>query len=157
MAVKAIPEGYHSVTPYLYVKGAAAALEFWKTALGAVETVRMAGPDGSIMHGEMKIGDSLLMFAEENDAWGNKSPTTLGGPSGGFCIYLENVDEAFARAVEAGATVKMPVADQFYGDRSGTVVDPFGHVWTLATHTEDLTPEQMEQRMADFMKSMPKA
>jgi len=142
---KPIPDGYHSVTPYLYVRGAAAAIEFWTRAFGAVEMLRLPGPNGVLMHGEVKIGDSILMFAEEMPEWGNKSPQTLGGVTSGYCIYLPDVDAAFARAIAAGATVMRPVADQFYGDRSGTVIDPFGHVWTLATHTKDLTPEQIDQ------------
>lgn len=150
---KPIPDGYHTVTPYLYVKGAADAIEFWKKAFGATEVLRMPGPDGTVMHAEIKIGDSILMLAEEMPEWGNKSPKTLGGPSGGYCIYLNDVDAAFAKAIAAGATVLRPVQDQFYGDRSGTVTDPFGHTWTLATHKEDLTPEQITQRFEEFMKS----
>ncbi|MGC1272923.1 MAG: VOC family protein [Planctomycetaceae bacterium] len=151
MAVQAKPEGYHSVTPYLICKDAASALEFYKTALGATELMRMPGPDGSIMHAEFKIGDSPVMIGEESPAWDAHSPASLGGTPVGLCIYVENCDAVFDRAVAAGATVKKPVADQFYGDRSGTVTDPFGHQWTISTHKEDVPPEQMTQRFDDWM------
>ena len=156
MAVSPIPAGYHSVTPYIYVKSSADAIAFYVKAFGAVETMRLKMPDGSIGHAEIQIGDSRVMLSDENPAWGNKSPTTLGGNSGGFCIYVPDVDAAFATAVAAGATVKMPVSDQFYGDRSGSVIDPFGHTWMIATHKEDMTPDVMQQRMDEFMKSAPK-
>jgi PhnB protein len=151
---KAIPDGYHSVTPYIICRNAAAAIEFYKTALGAVELFRMAGPDGHIVHAEVKVGDSVVMLGEECEAWGAKSPLTLGGTSFGLCIYVENCDAAFAQAVAAGAKVERPVIDQFYGDRSGTVSDPFGHKWTIATHKEDLSPAELQTRMEAFMASM---
>ena len=156
MAVKPIPDGYHSVTPYLYVSGAADALEFWKKAFGAVELFRMPGPGGIISHAEMKIGDSIVMLADENPHFGNKSPKSLGSASCGFAIYTQDADAMFAKAVAAGATVMRPMADQFYGDRSGTVVDPFGHIWTVATHKEDLTPAQIDERFAAGTKSQKK-
>ena len=152
--VKPIPDGYHSITPYLYLSSSAKAIEFYKNAFDAEEVLRLPMPDGSIAHAEVKIGDSIVMMSDENPQWGTKGPTTLGGTSAGFAIYLPDVDKAFAKAIAAGATVMRPVQDQFYGDRSGTVVDPFGHTWTLATHTQDLTPEQMKKNMDEWMKSM---
>jgi PhnB protein len=156
MPAKPIPDGYHSVTPYLYVSGAADALEFWKKAFGTTELLRMPGPNGTLSHAEVKIGNSIIMFADEHPDFGNKSPKTLGGVSGGFMIYTEDADAMFAKAVAAGATVFRPLADQFYGDRSGTVTDPFGHVWTIATHKEDLTPAQIDERFAAWMASQKK-
>ena len=150
MATKAtrfIPEGYHSVTPYLYVRGAAQALEFFKRAFNATELFRMPMPDGRLGHSEFRIGDSILMMADELPDSGVKGPQTLGGTSIGIALYVEDCDALFRRAVEAGAKVERPLADQFYGDRSGTVIDPFGHKWTIATHIEDVTPAEMDQRM----------
>ena len=152
MPVKPIPEGYHTVTPYLYVRGAAAAIDFYKRAFGAAELFRMAGPDGCIMHAEIKIGNSPIMLADEFPEMGARGPQSLGGVSSSILLYVEDVDARFARAVEAGARVQRPVKDQFYGDRSGTLEDPFGHVWTLATHTEDVTSAEMERRAAEAMK-----
>jgi PhnB protein len=152
MSVPHTPAGYHTVTPYLTVKDAGAAIEFYKTALGAVEVVRMAGPDGCVMHAEVKIGDSFVMLGEENPHWGAKSPLSLGGSPVGMCLYDPDVDARFAAAVAAGAKVVKPLQDQFYGDRSGTVVDPFGHLWTLATHIEDVAPDEMERRFEAEMK-----
>ena len=154
MPVSAIPAGYHSITPYLTVVGVPQAIEFYKAAFGAVEGVRLDMPDGSVAHAELKIGDSHIMMGEENPAWGNKSPHTLGGTPAGCMLYVEDCDAVFAKAVELGARAEMPVSDQFYGDRSGTVFCPFGHKWTIATHIEDLTPDQMKQRMDDWVKSM---
>lgn len=153
MAVKAIPDGYTPVTPYLYVRCSAEAIDFYAKAFGATEICRMPMPDGTIGHAEIDINGAKVMMADENPQWGNKSPTSLGGISGGYCLYVEDVDTVFAQAVAAGGTVKMLVADQFYGDRSGTVIDPFGHQWTIATHKEDLTPEQMKERMDAWAKS----
>ena len=155
MSVKPIPDEYHTVTPYLYVHDSAAAIAFYVTAFGATEVMRVPGPGGSVMHAEIQIGTSRVMMADENPEWGNKSPRTLGGTSAGYCLYVEDVDAVFARAVAAGATVKRPVADQFYGDRSGTVTDPFGHMWTISTHTEDVAPEEMRARMDAMMKGQP--
>ena len=148
MAVKPIPDGYHSVTPYLIVRGAADAIAFYVKAFGAVEIVRMPGPGGKIMHAELKIGDSFVMLADEAPEFMAVGPQTLNGTSVGLCVYLEDVDAAAAKAVAAGAIVERPVIDQFYGDRSGTFRDPFGHKWTLATHKEDVTPEEMKARIA---------
>lgn len=153
MAVKPIPDGYHSVTPYLHVPSAAEAIAFYAKAFGATELFRLSMPGGGVAHAEVRIGDSCVMMADENPEWGNKSPRTLGGTSGGYMIYVPDVDAAFDRAVAAGATVVTPVADQFYGDRSGSVLDPFGHKWTLATHVEDIPPDEMKARMDAWMTS----
>ena len=152
MSVKHIPAGYHTATPYLVIKGAAAAIDYYKKAFGATEVVRMAGPDGSIMHAEIKIGDSMIMLGEENPQMGATAPTSLGGSPVGLCLYVPDVDKRFAGAVAAGATVKKAVQDQFYGDRSGTVVDPYGHLWTIATHIEDVAPDEMNRRFEAEMK-----
>lgn len=144
--VKPIPEGYHSVTPYLIVRGAAKALEFYKQAFGAVELFRMEAPDGRIGHAEIRIGDSPIMLADEHPEMGAKSPETWGGSPVSLMLYVEEVDRVFARAVEVGATVERPLADQFYGDRTGGLKDPFGHVWYVATHIEDVPPEELDRR-----------
>jgi len=146
--VQSIPTGYHTVTPYLIVRNAAAALDFYKKAFGAVELMRFPGPGGKLMHAEMKIGDSPVMLADEMPDEGHVGPQTLGGAAVSLMLYVENVDARFAQAVAAGATVKRAVADQFYGDRTGTLADPFGHVWSLATHKEDVSMEEMQRRMA---------
>ena len=148
--VQPIPEGMHSVTPHLVCSDAAKAIDFYKKAFGAVETARMATPDGKIMHAAVKIGDSTVMLVDEFPQWGSLGPNALKGTPVTLHIYLKDVDAAFAKAVDAGATVKMPLEDMFWGDRYGQVTDPFGHVWSMATHTRDLTPEQM----AEGMKSM---
>ncbi|HVT09191.1 MAG TPA: VOC family protein [Polyangia bacterium] len=151
--VKAIPEGYHSVTPYLSIKGAAAAIEFYKKAFGATVEVVMGMPDGRVGHAELKLGDSRIMLADEMPDMPDavaQSPATLGGTTFGLNVYLPDVDTQFQRAVAAGATVKRPVKTQFYGDRSGTLIDPFGHAWTLSTHVEDVSPEEMKRRMAQL-------
>ena len=153
MPVAPVPAGYSTVTPYLTVRGAAKAIEFYQAAFGATEVMRLTGPDGAVGHAEVKIGDSRVMFADENPEWGNRGPETLGGATAGLCVYVPDVDAQFARAVAAGATVMKPVADQFYGDRTGTVIDPFGHVWTLATHIEDVTPAEMQRRMDALMSA----
>jgi PhnB protein len=152
MSVKPIPDGYHTVTPYFTVRDAAAAIEFYKTAFGAVETMRFEMPGGGVAHAEIQIGDSRVMFGDENPQWGNKSPQTLGGTAGGLCLYVEDCDAVFEKALAAGATVMKPMADQFYGDRSGTVIDPFGHAWTVATHKEDVSLDEMKARMAAMMQ-----
>jgi len=146
--VKPIPDGYHTVTSYLMVRNAAAAIEFYKKAFGAVELMRFPGPDGKIMHAEVKIGDSPVMLAEEMPDNGFVGPQSLGGAGVSLLLYVDNVDASFAQAVAAGATVRRPVQDQFYGDRSGTLTDPFGHVWSLSTHIEDVSMAEMKQRMA---------
>lgn len=146
MSVKPIPEGYHSVTPYLIVRGGGEAIEFYKKAFGAVELFRMAAPDGKIGHAEIKIGDSPVMLADEYPEMGYRGPQSLGGSPVSLLIYVEDVDAVFNQAVETGATVKEALQDKFYGDRMGSVVDPFGHVWHLGTHKEDVSPEEMERR-----------
>jgi len=146
--VQPIPAGYHNVTPYLIVRNGAAAIEFYKKAFNAVELMRFPGPGGKIMHAEVKIGDSPVMLADEMPDEGHVGPQTLGGVSVSMMLYVEDVDKQFAQAVTAGATVKRPVQDQFYGDRNGILVDPFGHVWTLGTHKEDLSMDEVKKRMA---------
>ena len=150
MAVAPIPPGYASVTPYLIVRGAAKAIDFYQRAFGAVELFRLDGPDGTLAHAEIKIGNSPVMLADGTS--GYPDPLTLGGSSVSFMVYVPDVDAAFARAIAAGATAKRPVADQFYGDRTGTLADPFGHVWSLATHVEDVAPEEMDRRLKEMMK-----
>lgn len=151
--VKPIPDGYHTATPYLIVKGAAKAIDFYKKAFGATELMRM-GEGDLIHHAEIKIGDSLLMLADECVEMKAVSPQTLGNSPITIMLYFENVDEYFNKAVAAGATVERPLADQFYGDRTGGIVDPFGHKWYLATHVEDVSPEEMKKRAAEFNKQM---
>jgi PhnB protein len=148
-AVKPIPEGYHAVTPYLIIKGAAEAIEFYKTAFGAQEIVKMPMPDGRIGHAEIKIGDSMLMLAEEMEEMGFRSPASLNGCPVGFVIYVEDVDTEFQRALDAGATITRPLENKFYGDRMGSVRDPFGYEWSLGTHIEDVAPEEMNRRMEE--------
>jgi PhnB protein len=152
MAVKPIPDGYHTLTPYLIVKGAARALDFYQKAFGATELMRMADPSGRIGHAEIKVGDSVLMMADEHPEMGALSPQSLGGSSVFILLYVEDVDTRFNQAVAAGAQVVRPLADQFYGDRSGTLTDPFGHKWTIATHKEDVSPEEIERRLAALPK-----
>jgi PhnB protein len=154
MPVSAIPAGYHTLTPFIHVKDSAAAISFYAKAFGAVETMRLTNPDGTIGHAEIQIGDSRIMMGDENPAWGNLAPETLGGVSGGLCLYVPDVDAAFERALAAGGTAKYPVADQFYGDRAGRITDPFGHTWMLATHIEDVPVGEMQKRMDEFMKKM---
>jgi PhnB protein len=146
--VKPIPDGYRSVTPYLYIRGAANAIDYYKNVFGAKEHVRMPGPNGRIMHAELQIGDSMIMLADENLQIDAKSPATLGGVASSLLLYVENVDAVTQRAVTAGAELVRPVQDQFYGDRSGTINDPFGHTWSIATHIEDVSPEEMKKLMA---------
>jgi PhnB protein len=154
---KAIPDGYHTVTPYLMVRGADRAIEFYKRAFGAEELMRMSGPDGkSIMHAEIKIGDSRIFLSEEFPEMGCRSPESLGGTASSLHLYVEDVDAAFKRAVAAGAQVKMPVADMFWGDRFGKLIDLFGHEWGMATHKEDLTPEEIRERANVFIAQMAK-
>jgi PhnB protein len=152
MAVKSIPDGYHSVTPYLIAAGAAQALEFYKSVFGATELMRMEGPDGKLGHAEFKIGDSPLMLADEYPQMGFRSPKTIGGSPVGILLYFDDVDTIFAKATAAGATVLKPLANQFYGDRSATVIDPWGHVWTVATHIEDVPPDEMARRAAEWQE-----
>jgi PhnB protein len=146
--VKAVPDGVTAVTPYLIVRGAAAAIEFYTLAFGARERYRMPMPDGSIAHAEIEIGTARLFLADENPGQGAQSPQALGGSPVSFMHYVEDADRAFAHAVAAGATGVAPPMDMFWGDRWSLVADPFGHQWQIATHKEDLTPEEMQTRMA---------
>lgn len=146
-AVKPIPEGVHSLTPHLVCEGAVEAMEFYKKAFGAVELMRMPGPDGKLMHGAMTIGDSRLMLVDANPDWGCLGPKALKGSPVTIHLSVENVDAVVAQAVAAGATIKMPVADMFWGDRYGVLVDPFGHQWSVATHIRDLSPAEIQQAM----------
>ncbi len=146
MSVKPIPEGYHSVTPYLIVDGAAEAIDFYTKVFGACESMRLEMGD-SLAHAEIQIGDSIVMLADENREMNFLSPKSIGGTPVSICLYMEDVDTVFQRAIDAGSTQLRPVVDQFYGDRSGTFQDPFGHVWTVATHIEDLTEEELAERM----------
>jgi PhnB protein len=145
--VKPIPEGYHTATPYLIVKNAAKAIDFYSRAFGATELMRFPDPSGKIGHAEIKIGDSVIMLADEFLDRGFKSPQTLGGTTSSLMLYVDDVDSVFKRAVAAGGKQVRPVEDQFYGDRSGFLEDPFGHQWSISTHTEDVSPEEMQQRM----------
>ena len=147
MIVKPIPDGYHTITPYLTARNANEAIEFYKTAFGAVEVGRLVMPDGGIAHAEIKIGDSNIMITEESEDWGNISPQTLKGSPVNLCIYVEDVDAVFAQALAAGAKTKMEVEDQFYGDRMGTLTDPYGHIWSILTHIEEVSFEEMQKRM----------
>ena len=150
--VNTIPEGYHSITPYLIIKGAGEAIEFYKRAFGATEVMRMPKPDGKIGHAELAIGDSKLMLADEYPEMGYRSPLSIGGAGVSIMLYIDKVDDVFKRAIAAGAKELQALTNQFYGDRSGTLQDPFGHVWTVATHVEDVPPEEMERRAAEYMK-----
>ncbi len=152
MAVKPIPDGYATVTPYLYVRDAARAIDFYTKAFAAIELYRLASPDGRIGHAEILIGTSRIMLADEFPEMNVKGPQSLEGTSVGFLIYVEDVDARFDRAIAAGATVVRPLKDQFYGDRSGSLADPFGHSWTIATHVEDVSPEEIQSRFAAAMK-----
>jgi PhnB protein len=143
-----VPEGYHSITPYLIARNAAAAIEFYKKAFGAQESYRLEQPDGRVGHVELRIGDSVVMLADEFPEMGIKGPASCGGTPVSLLLYVADVDAAAARAVAAGATVTRPVKDQFYGDRSGTLEDPFGHKWTIATRKEELSPEEINRRAA---------
>jgi PhnB protein len=148
MPTKAIPDGYHSVTPYLVMRDAAQAIDFYKRALGAMEMFRFSTPDGKIGHAEIKVGDSVIMLADEMPDMGYRGPQTLGGTAVSLMVYVEDVDQQFQRAITAGGKVKQEVKDQFYGDRSGTFEDPFGHVWTIATHVEDVSEDELAKRAA---------
>ena len=148
-----IPKGYNTVTPYLVIKGAAKAIEYYKKVFGATETVRMPGPNGTIGHAELKIGDSMIMLADENPSMGqgHVSATTVGGSPVSLYVYLKDVDKVFERAVAEGAKVLKPVQDQFYGDRNGFLQDPFGHLWGVSTHVEDVSADEMKKRMQKLM------
>ena len=156
MSAKPVPEGYHTLTPFLTVRNAVKAIEFYKQAFGAQERGVAKDPTGKVMHAEVKIGDSIIMLSDEFPEFGSLSPESGGSPSMGLHIYIENVDQAFDRAVKAGAKVEMPVADQFWGDRYGRLKDPFGHKWSIATHTKDMSADEMKRAMDDAMSKMQK-
>ncbi len=147
-----IPVGYHAATPYLIVNGAAKAIDWYKNVFGAKEEMRFNTPDGKIGHAEIKIGDSYIMLADEHPDMGYRGPQSVGGTPVSIMLYVEDVDSVFKKAVANGAKSKQDLKDQFYGDRNGTITDPFGHVWTIATHIEDVTPEEMKRRMAQQPK-----
>jgi PhnB protein len=149
--VKPVPDGYHTVTPYLVVSGAAKAIEFYKKAFGAEELFSMPGPDGRLMHAEIRIGDSVVMLSDESPQMNARSPKALGGTPVNIFLYVEDVDAWFARATSAGCTTEMPPTDMFWGDRFGKLADPFGHSWSMATHKEDVAPEEMGKRAAAAM------
>jgi len=153
--VPPIPQGYNSITPYLIIKGAAQAIEYYKKVFGATETVRMNGPDGKVGHAELKIGDSRIMLADENPSMGqgHVSAASIGASPVSLYLYIPDVDQVFERAVAAGAKILKPVQDQFYGDRSGFIQDPFGHLWGVATHVEDVAPKEMAERAKKAMQA----
>jgi PhnB protein len=153
-SVKPVPEGFHTATPSLVVRDAAKAIDFYKKAFGAEERVRMPGPDGRIMHAEIKVGDSIIFLSDEIPNMGGKSPQSLGAYTGGIYLYVANVDEVVQRAVDAGAKTAGPVSDMFWGDRVGHFVDPFGHAWSVSTHVADLTEQEMEKGAQDFYAAM---
>ncbi len=153
--VEPIPEGYHTITPHLAVRGADKAIEFYKKAFGAEEIARMTGPDGKkIMHAELNIGDSRFFLCDEIPEMESRSPESLGGSPVGIYLYVRNADEAFRKAVAAGAKVKRPVQEMFWGDRCGSVTDPYGYTWDLATHVEDVSPAEMKRRQKEFLEEM---
>jgi PhnB protein len=147
MSATFIPAGYHTVTPYLAIKNAVKALEFYQQAFGAIETSKLMVPDGRLGHAEIRLGDSVIMLSDEFPEYGGKSPETLGGSPVSIHLYVADVDAFFKRALAAGAKERKPVMDQFYGDRSGQLEDPFGHLWWVATHKEDVAPEEMQKRV----------
>jgi PhnB protein len=152
MPTKPIPDGYHSVTPYLVMRDAARAIDFYTRALGATEIFRFDAPGGKIAHAEIRVGDSVIMLSDEMPDSGYRGPQSLGGSPVSLMVYVEDVDSQFKRAIDAGAKIKQPVTDQFYGDRSGTIEDPFGHVWTIATHKEDVSQDELIKRAAAAQK-----
>ncbi len=154
MPVKPIPEGHHTITPHLVVRDAAAAIDFYRAAFGAEEVMRMPGPDGrTVMHGELKIGDSMVYLCDEFPQMGAKGPKSIGGTPVTLHMYVRDADAAFQRATAAGATVKMPLQDAFWGDRYGILEDPFGHTWSVGQHLEDLTPDQIARRAKEAFSS----
>ncbi len=152
MGVRPVPEGYHTATPYLIVQGASRALEFYKKAFGATERMRFADPKGGIMHAEIQLGNSIIMLADEFPEMGYRGPASLGGSAVSIVLYVEDVDARFAQAIAAGAKARRPVKDEPYGDRAGTLTDPFGHVWTIATHKEDVSVDELRRRFDALSK-----
>lgn len=153
MAVNAIPEGYHTVTPFLYIRDAAKAIEFYKRAFGAVESARLEHPSGKLAHAEIKVGNSPIMVSDEFPEWDTLGPQSRGGSSSSLHLYVDDVDAVVERAVAAGATLLMPVADRFYGDRAGRLADPFGHIWVVGTRIEDVSLEEMRRRFDAMMRT----
>jgi PhnB protein len=147
-----IPEGYHAVTPYLVLDQAAKAIDFYKQVFGATEAMRMPDPSGRIGHAEIKIGNSHIMLSDEFPEMGFRGPKSLGGAPVTLMLYVDNADEVFRKAIAAGAQERQAMKDQFYGDRSGQIQDPFGHIWTIATHVEDVAPEEMERRAKQYFQ-----
>jgi len=147
MSVKAVPAGHHTVAPYLAIKNGVEALEFYKMAFGAIESYKLIMPDGRLGHAEIRLGDSVIMLADEFPEFGGKAPPTLGGSPVSIHLYVDDVDAFFKKAVAAGAKERKPVMDQFYGDRSGQLEDPYGHLWWVATHKEDVPPEELQKRV----------
>jgi PhnB protein len=148
---KWMPDGYPTVTPYLIVDGASGAIDFYSSVLGAKERMRLPGPDGKLGHAELEVGDSVIMLADENPEMDARGPRTIGGSPVSLLVYVEDVDSVFERAIQAGAKALQPVEDRFYGDRTGGFEDPFGHRWNIATHVEDVPPEEMSRRAAEAM------
>jgi PhnB protein len=157
MAVNPIPAGYAGITPYLIIRDAARALGFYKDVFGAKETLHLKYPDGTVAHAELAIGAGYVMISEEMPERGFRGPLSFGGTPVSLLVYVKNVDAVVAKAIAAGAESKHPVADQFYGDRSGTIVDPFGHTWTIATHQKDMSPDEMQKAMEQEMNQDQKA
>ena len=151
--VNYIPKGYNTITPYLVIKGAAKAIDYYKNVFGATVVVRMDGPNGMVGHAELQIGDSRIMLADENPQMGNRSAESIGGSPVSLYVYLPDCDAVVAKAVAAGAKTLKPVENQFYGDRSGFIQDPFGHLWGIATHMEDVSPQEMKERMKKMMQA----
>jgi uncharacterized glyoxalase superfamily protein PhnB len=155
--VNPIPKGHHSVTPTLTIKGASKGIEFYKEAFSAKELMRFPGPDGkSIIHAEIKIGDSIIMLNDESQEMGCLSPQSVGGPSSGIFLYVKNADNTFNKAISAGAKSQMPMMDAFWGDRFGSIVDPFGHVWSISTRKKNMTPKELKKAGEEFMKQAKK-
>ena len=153
MPVKPIPDGYHSVTPAIIVRGAAQAIEFYRQAFGAQELSRMLGPDGSVAHAEIRIGDSVVMLGDENPQFGTRSPMSTNGTPGSLHLYVDDADAVFQRALDAGATVKYPIENAFWGDRYGKITDPFGHEWGIATHIKDMSADEMAKAGEEWMRN----
>jgi PhnB protein len=149
---KPIPDGYHTVTPYLMVKQGDEAIEFYRKVFGATDIMTLHDPDGNLAHAQIRIGDSPVMLAQENAEWGNLAPTSIKGTPVFLYLYVEDVDDVVEKALAAGAQLRKPVSNQFYGDRSGRIEDPFGHIWVISTRKEDLTPEEIESRFEEFVK-----
>jgi PhnB protein len=157
VTVKSVPDDYHTLTPYLFIDGAAKAIDFYTEVFGATEITRLPSPTGLVVHAEMQIGDSRIMLADEYPEMGVRGPLSIGGSPSCILIYVEDVDAVFARAIAAGAREMRPIQDQFYGDRAGLLIDPFGHLWNIATHVEDLTQVEILERFQQAMQQQPKA